>query len=192
MFAEAVKETEQNAAQQYEMRLAAATYFEEEGGDLEAASANCREAIRLNAKDVRGIAQYAGLLVRHHKDWLLADKYFRQAIKMDPHHSEATLGYAAFLMDVRQNADAAEHYYKLCVKASPRAPGRPRCARGAADVARRGVAAEPVGGGAAGGIRALPRRAQDRPAGCARAVPPRGGAGGRRRRAAPRGRRLPG
>ena len=40
----------------------------------------CRDAIKAFPKDPASITMYATLLQHHHKDFALADKYFRQAI----------------------------------------------------------------------------------------------------------------
>ena len=48
-------------------------------------------------QDSRAILTYAELLWKHLKDEKLADRYFREAIKLEPNSYEPFLAYARFL-----------------------------------------------------------------------------------------------
>lgn len=79
-----------------QMLLEYARFLLEECGFIDEAGEKLRECIKLVNSDSRAIGLYATLLHTHYKDFGLADKYFRQSIKIDVSNTEAILGYAHF------------------------------------------------------------------------------------------------
>ena len=66
--------------QRHDLLLEYAKYLSDDRQRPAQAADMCRDAIKAFPKDPTSITMYASLLQHHHKDFALADKYFRQAI----------------------------------------------------------------------------------------------------------------
>jgi tetratricopeptide (TPR) repeat protein len=74
--------------------------------------------VKLNPKDARGIAAYAGMLHLHLHDDALAERYYREAMKLDLRSSNIIIEYANFL-NTSGNPGKAEHYFAMACKVAP-------------------------------------------------------------------------
>jgi Tfp pilus assembly protein PilF len=74
--------------------------------------------VKLNPKDARGIAAYAGMLHQHLHDDALAERYYREAMKLDLRSSSIIIEYANFL-NTSGNSGKAEHYFAMACKVAP-------------------------------------------------------------------------
>ena len=74
--------------------------------------------VKLNPKDARGIAAYAGMLHLHLHDDALAERYYREAMKLDLRSSNIIIEYANFLHS-SGNSGKAEHYFAMACKVAP-------------------------------------------------------------------------
>jgi Tfp pilus assembly protein PilF len=104
--------------EQHDMLLEYARYLSEDREEHGRASDRCREAIKAYPKDPASISLYAHLLWKHHADLALADKYYRQAIKLNPNYVPALLEYARFQLD-KGEVQMADYYFKHTLKKDP-------------------------------------------------------------------------
>ena len=74
--------------------------------------------VKLNPKEARGIAAYAGMLHLHLHDDALAERYYREAMKLDLRSSNIIIEYANFLHS-SGNSGKAEHYFAMACKVAP-------------------------------------------------------------------------
>ncbi len=89
-------------------------------GDLDAAEAMFRLALKADPEHADHLSDYALFLEAERKDMDAAERMYERALDADPNDAHTLGHYATFLAAEREDLDAAERMYKRALDAAPK------------------------------------------------------------------------